>query len=127
MGIGYRGLNYPTIDQDVSFGTIYIRGRTPKKGYHLNELCKLIIYILEGEGFVTVRHQGAKHLKRGTFILLGEGEAYILEGNFDAAVSCAPAWSESQHSCIEDDFYPEDIQYLRIKTADNSVGGDITL
>lgn len=101
-GEGYDGLFYPTIDEKVGFGTLNVNGRTPKNGYHLNEICKIVIYVLEGEGKVHIKGQDPKHLSKGTFILIDEGDLYVLEGDFKAAISCAPCWSEEQHRYIDD-------------------------
>ena len=100
-GDGYSGMDYPMQDKDINFAIIKISARSPKTGYQVNTDCKELLYIINGSGTLYLKEANAISFKEGDVILLDKKECYAFEGDFEAAVSCTPAWTSEQHQYID--------------------------
>lgn len=102
-GDGYSGMDYPSTDKDINFAVIKIEGRSPKIGYQVNTECKELLYIMEGNGTISLKERKEKiSFKQGDVIVLEKNECYAFDGDFEAAVPCTPAWTSEQHKYIEE-------------------------
>lgn len=98
---GYSGMDYPTIDKDINFAVIKISTRSPKNGYQVNIGCKELLYIINGSGILYLKKDTQEiSFKQGDVIVIEKNECYAFDGNFEAAVSCTPAWTSDQHKYI---------------------------
>ena len=77
-----------------------INGRYPLEGRIVNEVCKEIGYIIEGEGIIVIEDQEIK-LKKGSAVLINSGERYYWEGKMKMLISCTPEWYPEQHRDVE--------------------------
>ncbi len=86
-------LEYPLNDSDINCATAVITGRYPEKGYCVNEKCKEMIYVIEGNGTLT---------KKDETIHFEKGEIYFWDANCRIVMPCTPAWYPKQHKLIEE-------------------------
>jgi len=101
-GDGYSGKDYPITDPDINFATIKITSRSPKSGYQVNLECKELLYILNGKGTLYLKDkEDIIVFNKDDLILIDKGEYYAFDGDFEAAVPCAPAWTIEQHKYTE--------------------------
>ena len=102
-GDGYTGRDYPSTDKNINFATIKIAGRTPLKGYQVNLECKGLFYIIKGSGKLYLKDSDEIiEFEQADVIQIDEKEWYAFEGNFEAAVTNAPAWTIEQHKYSEE-------------------------
>ncbi len=98
-GDGYSGMDYPMTDPDINFAVIKINCRSPKTGYQFNTDCKELLYIIHGKGVLYTKNE-TKEFEQGDVILIDKNEYYALDGSFEAAVPCTPAWTSEQHKYV---------------------------
>lgn len=101
QGDGYSGMDYTSQDKDINFAVIKISGRSPKSGFQLNTECKELLYILAGSGTLHLKNGDESSFCEGDVIVIEKNEAYAFDGEFEAAVSCTPAWNSTQHKYID--------------------------
>lgn len=88
---------YSFDDEDLDLGVATITGRYPEKGYCLNEECKELIYVLEGNGTLYFENRKVEYSK-GDSILIMPKEKYYWESNYCmVSMICNPSWSSKQH------------------------------
>lgn len=93
-------LEYPLKDKDIDMAIATIRGRYPDKGYAMNEVCKELIYVIEGKG--SLNKKGEKIVfEKGDVMLIDKGEAFYWDANCTIAMPCTPAWYVEQYKWIE--------------------------
>ncbi len=101
-GDGYSGMDYPSLDKDINFAIISINCRSPKIGYQVNTDCKELLYIIKGSGVLYLRDREEDFtFTQGDVILIDKNEWYAFDGNFEAGVSCTPAWVSEQHKYMD--------------------------
>lgn len=101
-GDGYSGMEYPSSDKDINFAIIKINCRSPKRGFHSNEQCKELLYIINGNGIMYMKDSDKKiEFAQGDVILINKNECYAFAGSFEAAVPCTPAWTSDQHKYVD--------------------------
>ncbi|HBY20584.1 MAG: hypothetical protein A2Y24_06180 [Clostridiales bacterium GWE2_32_10] len=93
-------LEYHLNDKDINVAVADINGRYPLEGRIVNEVCKEIGYIIEGEGIIVIEDQEIK-LKKGSAVLINSGERYYWEGKMKMLISCTPEWYPEQHRDVE--------------------------
>ena len=97
-----KTIEYSFGDTELDLGIATITGRFPDHGYAMNEVCRELVYGLEGEGCL---YQGNKKVPfaKGDAILILPQEKYYYESNHCViAMTCHPAWSKDQHKMIEE-------------------------
>lgn len=93
------GVSYPLNDPDINAAYIFINGRYPESGRTLNELCKEMVYVIDGEGELFV--EGKRYaLKRDDVALIDKNEKYYFSGKLTLFVPCTPSWTPEQHKMI---------------------------
>lgn len=93
---------YPSDDKDINIGIVKIEGRYPESGYALNEVCKELAYVSEGEGKIVFLNGEVFSIEEGDSVLIEPKEKYYWEGKFTLFVPCSPAWYPEQHKKIKD-------------------------
>lgn len=93
------GVHYPIEDEDINVALIQIAGRYPEEGRTVNEKCKEIIYVVQGEGEAYVDDH-KRTLKKNDVLFIDKNEKYYLQGHMTLFVPCTPAWTEKQHKMI---------------------------
>ena len=91
---------YPSADKDINVALVKINGRYPEVGYALNEVCKELAFINEGEGKIVLDNGNEIILEKGDSILIEPGEEYYWQGSLILIVSCTPAWYPEQHKKV---------------------------
>ncbi|MCH9632502.1 MAG: hypothetical protein S4CHLAM6_08380 [Chlamydiae bacterium] len=94
---------YPFEDTDINVAFVEVKGRYPSSGYVSNEIVKEILFINSGEGKVVVEDDEYE-IHKGDMFLIHPNQKYFLEGDFEAIISCSPAWSPEQHKHLEEHF-----------------------
>ena len=92
---------YKMTEPDINGAVVEMSGRYPAKGLVMNEVCKELVYILEGSGKVVLDGEREIELNVGDLILLNPGEKYYWEGQMKTFISCTPAWYPEQHKEIK--------------------------
>lgn len=87
-------------DKDIDCATAIISGRYPDIGYCVNEECKELIYVLDGDGTLNKKDEMID-FKRGDAILIEKGERYYWNAKCTIVMSCTPAWYPEQHKLVE--------------------------
>ncbi len=93
-------LEYPFGDPDINSVVIKLSGRYPETGFAINEKCKEMAYIIEGDGKLVTETE-ALPVSMGDTVLIHPGEKYYWEGTMTMFVPCTPAWSAEQHKIVE--------------------------
>jgi len=87
-------------EKDINGAVIKLTGRYPESGRALNDVCKELIYVVEGNG--TINYADTPHeLAKGDVILIQPGEPYYLNGMLTLFISSSPAWYLEQHHNIQ--------------------------
>lgn len=95
-----KGIEYPLNDKDINLSIAQINGRYPDSGYCINEVCKELVYVLDGN--VTLYKKDRKFdFNKGDAILIDKGEIYYWDGKCQIAMICTPAWYTEQHKVVE--------------------------
>lgn len=90
---------YPVGDETLDFAIVKISGRYPAQGYAVNNKCKEIVYVQEGEGEVFINFQ-IHQINAGDVILVEAGEKFYWNGHLRLHISCRPAFSVEQHQLV---------------------------
>ncbi len=90
------GKEYSLGDKDINGAVIEVKGRYPDKGRVVNEECKELVYVLEGEGKLVVEGKETS-FKSGDMILLFPNEKYFWEADCEILTVCNPAFYSEQH------------------------------
>lgn len=93
-------IEYPFQDKDINCAIATISGRYPEKGYCVNEECKELVYVMDGEGTLNKKNEIIK-FKKGDAILIDKGEIYYWDGNCNIIMPCTPAWYPEQHKMLD--------------------------
>lgn len=93
-------LEYPLNDTDINCALAVITGRYPNKGYCVNEKCKELIYVIEGNGIISKKDE-VINFEKGDVILIEKGELYFWNANCKIVMPCTPAWNSEQYKIIE--------------------------
>ena len=91
---------YPMADKDINGAVIELTGRYPDKGRAVNLRCKILSYVISGNGKVVVEGEEV-NLNQGDLILIEPGEKYFWQGNLKLFISSTPAWSPEQYKEVE--------------------------
>lgn len=92
---------YPLGDKDINFATATITGRYPDNGYCVNEECKELIYVIDGDGTLNKKDETIE-FNKGDVILIDKGEIYYWNAHCTIVMPCTPAWYPEQHKFIEE-------------------------
>lgn len=93
-------LEYPLNDKDINCAVANINGRYPKEDYARNEVCKELIYVLDGIGELIYPDKTIAFSK-GDVLLINPGEKYYWQGNFSIVMPCTPSWYPEQHKIVK--------------------------
>lgn len=93
-------LEYGFKDKDIDCATAAIKGRYPDTGYCMNEECKELIYVIDGNGTLNKEDETIE-FKKGDAILIEKGEKYYWNAQCTIIMPCTPAWYPEQHKLIE--------------------------
>jgi mannose-6-phosphate isomerase-like protein (cupin superfamily) len=91
---------YPFEDKDINGAVIVLSGRYPDAGRVVNNVCKELVYIIQGSGRVVVE-SGERPLHTGDMLLIQPDEKYYFEGELEMLMPCTPAWYPEQHKEVE--------------------------
>jgi len=89
-------LEYSLGDKDINGAVITLSGRYPESGYVVNEVCKELVFVVRGQGKLTVEGKQFE-LFDGDQALILPGEKYFFEGDLEMFMPCIPAWYPEQH------------------------------
>lgn len=87
---------YDFKDKDLNVALIEINGRYPETGRVVNEVCKEIVFVLEGAGSVIIEGKEFK-LEEGDQVLIKPKHKYFFDGSLKILTPCVPAWFPEQH------------------------------
>ena len=88
-------------DNDIDVGVVHLTGRYPKEGYCLNEVCKEVIYVLEGNGKIVFEDEEI-YFKKDDAILIEPNTKYYWDvKECTATMTCTPAFSPKQYKLIK--------------------------
>lgn len=93
-------IEYPLQDEMLDIAIATISGRYPEQGRVVNQQCKELAFVQNGEGNIVINGQDIP-LKKGDVIIIDAGEPYYWEGAMQLILSCRPAWSLAQHQQID--------------------------
>jgi mannose-6-phosphate isomerase-like protein (cupin superfamily) len=86
-------------EEDINNAVIELNGRYPDKGLSLNEVCKEVIYVIEGNGIIG-DSINTFNLTKDDMVQIESGEQYYLEGKMKLLISSAPAWYPEQYKIV---------------------------
>ena len=78
-----------------------LSGRFPDEGYCVNEECKELIYVIEGNGTLNKKDEKIEFSK-GDIVLIDKGELYYWDAHCTIAMPCTPAWYPEQHKYVKE-------------------------
>ena len=91
---------YPMSDEDINGAVVELSGRYPEQGYVTNDVCKELVFVIEGEGSLQTSDGEAVRLAAADLVLLLPGEQYCFDGRMTLFVPSSPAWYPEQHRTI---------------------------
>ena len=91
---------YQMADKNIGGTIIELTGRYPSKGRGVNMQCKMLPYIIKGNGKIIVEGKEV-NLNEGDLILIEPGERYYWQGDLKLFISSIPAWSPEQYKEVE--------------------------
>ena len=100
-GFTNRTFEYNIEDKDINYCIIDIFGRFPKEKIAVNNVCKAMAHILDGEGILWVEGK-TQSLKKDDVVVIMPGEKYYWNGKMKIGLSCTPAWYPEQHERVEE-------------------------
>ena len=80
-------LEYGFNDKDIDCATAIITGRYPETGYCMNEVCKELIYVINGSGTLN-KEEETIEFKKGDAILINKGEKYYWNAQCTIVMPC---------------------------------------
>lgn len=89
-------------DKDIDCAIAEISGRYPESGFVVNNECKELIYVLEGEGKVVTR-DNVIEFKEGDAFIIESKEQYFWDARCKVLMPCTPAFTPDQYEHIEDE------------------------
>lgn len=94
-----NGFEFDLGVKEIDGAVVRVTGRYPDRGQAVNEECKEIAYIIEGNGQVVIEGK-LFDVKSEDLIVIDIGERFYWEGNLKLFVYCTPAWSLKQHKQV---------------------------
>ncbi len=94
-----KGIEYPLDDKDINFSIATINGRYPDNGYCVNEECKELIYVIDGNGSLNKKDDKIE-FNKGDVVLIDKGEIFYWDAQCTIAMPCTPAWYPEQHKLL---------------------------
>lgn len=94
-----KGIEYPLNDKDINFSIATINGRYPDNGYCINEKCKELIYVIDGNGSLNKKDDKVE-FNKGDVVLIDKGEIFYWDAHCTIAMPCTPAWYPEQHRLL---------------------------
>lgn len=91
---------HPLGDEMINVAIAKVTGRYPTTGNALNQRCKEMAYIHEGNGKVVVNDKEYL-VNTGDLVLIEPGEKFHWEGDMSIFISCTPAWTQDQNVMVE--------------------------
>jgi len=93
-------IEYPLNEEMLDLAIATISGRYPDKGRIVNQECKELAYVQEGEGKIVINGKEIP-ITAGDAVMIDAGEPYYWDGNMQLLLSCRPAWTMAQHQQID--------------------------
>lgn len=84
---------------DINSAVIELKGRYPETGFAINDVCKEIVYVIDGRGYVACDSQQID-MERGGMLSIEPGEKYFFEGSMRLLIASSPAWYPEQYHNI---------------------------
>ncbi|MBJ7450314.1 MAG: hypothetical protein JHC93_08165 [Parachlamydiales bacterium] len=91
---------YSFKDKDINTALVKISGRYPEKDYSINHVCKIMAFVLEGKGSVTIEDKTIELLPYD-MVLISPGEKYYWDGKMTILVPSTPTWYFEQYELVE--------------------------
>lgn len=92
---------YNIEDKDINYCIVDIKGRFPVEGKLMNEVCKEMVHVLDGEGILVVEGQ-LYNLKKDDVVLINPNSKYYWDGEMRLGSSCSPAWYKEQSKIVSE-------------------------
>jgi mannose-6-phosphate isomerase-like protein (cupin superfamily) len=99
-GPNCSGYEFDLGDKNLDGAFVSVAGRFPENGRVVNEECREIAYVLEGNGKIVINDQEFE-IASGSLIVIEKGEKFFWAGDFKLFVYCSPAWFPEQHKTVE--------------------------
>ena len=94
-------IEYSFKNKNIDLCISTITGRYPENGYSVNTECKMLVYILEGNGKIFIENQEI-FFSKGDSILIEKNEKYYWNSDFcKISITCTPAWNIAQYKILE--------------------------
>lgn len=90
---------YEHKDEDINIALIEISGRYPDKGRVINEICKEVALVVNGNGKVEIDGEEFP-IKEGDSILIQPNQKFFWEGKMKLVMVCHPAFYPEQHKTV---------------------------
>ncbi len=97
-----KTLEYSFGDSELDLGIATVTGRFPDHGYAMNEVCRELIYVLEGEGYLYHGKEKTAFAKGDAILILPQEKYYYETEHCVISMTCHPAWSKEQHKMVEE-------------------------
>lgn len=91
---------YETHDQEISGGVAVIKGRYPEHGFVINQICKELVYVLEGSGTLITTDKETVFAK-GDVLLIDHREKFAWDGDMVLFMATTPTFAPTQHVDVE--------------------------
>lgn len=86
--------------KDINGSLAKINGRYPEKGCAINQICRELGYVINGQGKIVIKDKEIL-LSKGDLVFIDPLEKFYWQGNLELFLVCAPTWTPKQHKFIE--------------------------
>ncbi|MBI3577617.1 hypothetical protein HY086_06280 [Candidatus Gottesmanbacteria bacterium] len=86
-------------EETINCSVAQINGSYPENGFAVNEICKELVFIINGTGHI-VTEKDKQAFVVGDAILIDRGEKFRWEGNFSIFMVTTPKFSADQHKIV---------------------------
>ena len=94
-------IEYHLGDPDINCAVAHLSGRYPEEGYAINEICKELVYVVNGEGTLNKKNHEPIKFKAKDVLLIDKGEPFYWDAHCEIIMPCTPAWNPEQYKSIE--------------------------
>lgn len=87
-------------EEGISGSVAEIHGRYPEEGFAVNEVCKELVFIINGTGDIVTEKDNTSFVV-GDSIFIDRGEKFYWQGNFTMFMATTPTFSPDQHKVVK--------------------------
>ena len=90
------GVSYGGTGHHIDGAVITVRGRYPKSGYAINDICQELVYVISGKGTLLSETESMT-FEAGDVVHIAANEPFAWDSNFVGFFATTPTFNPSQY------------------------------